>query len=266
MRCRNLPLFIIAILLSFNFSFAQRPYKLDFTKEAFITSGGALSSIAALMIDSKVKPLSFEEINKLSSNNLSWIDKSAAFNWSKEFSFASDILVSLSAIAPALLFISKRTGKDFFIISAMYLETMIYSFALPYLAKGSIQRTRPYVYNSETPLEEKLSTDANTSFFSGHTTVAFSSAVFLSTLYGDYFPGSKFKPYVWAGTLLVAAITGYTRYEAGKHFPTDIITGAIVGSAIGYLIPFIHRQSSDQVNMHKESPKQTIGISFTYRF
>jgi hypothetical protein len=35
------------------------------------------------------------------------------------------------------------------------------------------------------------------------------------------------------------------RVQAGKHFPTDVLVGAAVGSAIGYFIPYFHRQKSN---------------------
>jgi membrane-associated phospholipid phosphatase len=33
------------------------------------------------------------------------------------------------------------------------------------------------------------------------------------------------------------------RVEAGKHFRTDVLTGAVVGSAVGLLIPYLHRRA-----------------------
>lgn len=266
MSFQRISLILLLQVSIFTLSFAQSPYKLDLTKDAAITGTGILSSVTALIIDGNVKPLSIEAINKLSLNDVNWFDRGAADNWSEDYSLASDLLVSFSAAAPALLFLSEKVRKDFITVSAMYLETVIYSMSLPYLSKGSLQRARPFVYNNNVPLEEKLTSDARKSFFSGHTTLAFSAAVFLSTVYGDYFPDSKYKPYVWTGLLLIAALTGYSRYEAGKHFPTDIIAGAIVGSAIGYIIPFIHRQSSEQISLNLASTNRTFGISFEYRF
>ncbi len=266
MGVKNISCLLIFLLLAVNISFSQSPYKLDYKNETLIGGTGILSAAAALILDSKVKSPSIEEINKLNSNGINWLDKGAIFNWSEDFSTASDVLVTIGAAAPVLLFASEKIRNDLFIISAMYLETMIYSFSLPYLAKGIVQRKRPFIYNNNAPLEEKLSADVNKSFFSGHTTFAFSSAVFLSTVYSDYFPDSKYKPYIWAGSLLIAAATGYSRYEAGKHFPTDIITGAIVGSAIGYLIPLIHKQNTEHVNINAMPTNRSLALSFSYRF
>jgi membrane-associated phospholipid phosphatase len=91
----------------------------------------------------------------------------------------------------------------------------------------------------------RLIPDSKHSFFSGHTSYTFSFAVFLSTTFANYNPDSSLKPYVWSASLLLAATTGYLRYAAGMHYPTDIITGALVGSAIGFLIPLIHENETD---------------------
>jgi membrane-associated phospholipid phosphatase len=91
----------------------------------------------------------------------------------------------------------------------------------------------------------RLIPDSKHSFFSGHTSYTFSFAVFLSTTFANYNPDSSLKPYVWSTSLLLAATTGYLRLAAGMHYPTDIIAGAIVGSAIGYLIPLLHEKDDD---------------------
>jgi membrane-associated phospholipid phosphatase len=44
----------------------------------------------------------------------------------------------------------------------------------------------------------------------------------------------------------MAALTGYLRIAADKHYFTDVLVGAIVGSAIGVAVPyFAHRPSTD---------------------
>ena len=38
-----------------------------------------------------------------------------------------------------------------------------------------------------------------------------------------------------------AAAVGTLRVAAGRHFPTDVLAGAALGSLIGWLIPTVHR-------------------------
>jgi membrane-associated phospholipid phosphatase len=42
---------------------------------------------------------------------------------------------------------------------------------------------------------------------------------------------------LYAGALSVASL----RVAAAKHFPTDVIAAAALGSGIGWLVPTIHR-------------------------
>lgn len=46
--------------------------------------------------------------------------------------------------------------------------------------------------------------------------------------------------WMWRGCL--AATTAILRVQAGKHFYTDILAGAVAGSAIGLLISYLHRR------------------------
>ena len=43
----------------------------------------------------------------------------------------------------------------------------------------------------------------------------------------------------------MAALTAYGRVAAGRHFPSDLIVGGIVGAAIGHLVPRSHRLGVD---------------------
>jgi membrane-associated phospholipid phosphatase len=110
-------------------------------------------------------------------------------------------------------------------------------------------------------MDEKTTSDAKKSFFSRHTSAAFASAVFLSSVYGDYHPGSAARPYIWAGSLLAATAVGVMRCESGEHFPTDVIAGAVAGSAAGYLIPRLHRSSGGRLSVLPSCPGAEAGVT-----
>ena len=48
---------------------------------------------------------------------------------------------------------------------------------------------------------------------------------------------------MWIGTHALAATTAYLRVHAGKHFWTDVMVGAAVGSGLGLLIPWLHERN-----------------------
>jgi len=242
MKKISVPLFII--LFQFTFSFGQSPYHTSWKTDGFIFGGAALTAGAGVVLENRVTPLTAAEISVLSRNSVNAIDRGATYNFSKSVSNVSDVCVIAAAMTPGLFIFDNETRKNLTTIGTMYVETMMLAAFLPSIAKGSVQRIRPYAYNPDAPLSDKLDGETKKSFFSGHTTVAFASAVFFSTVYGDYFPDSEYKKYIWAGSLGLAALTGVLRYSAGAHYPSDILVSAVVGSTIGYLIPYLHRKSS----------------------
>ncbi len=79
---------------------------------------------------------------------------------------------------------------------------------------------------------------SHVSFFSGHTALAFSFAVSAGTI-------ASMRSYPNAGWVLgsglaLATTTGYLRIAADHHYFTDVLVGAVVGSAIGWAVPKLH--------------------------
>jgi len=247
-------------------SFAQSPYKCSWEKDGYIIGLGGASAATGFFLDRSVSSLTTAEINQLSRELVNWFDRSATYNYSESAGTASDILFGVASAAPFILFANENMRNDWTAITLMYLETWSFIGGSTFIVKGSVERIRPFVYNPDVPMDKKLTSDARKSFFSGHTTTAFASAVFLSTVFSDYNPDSKWRPYVWAGSLLTASVVGYLRYEAGMHFPTDILVGAVVGSAIGYAIPWMHRVGKENVSITPDVPHADYGFSVQLKF
>jgi membrane-associated phospholipid phosphatase len=210
-----------------------------------------------IAMDRSIDPLTTEEINKLDRNQIFMPDRFVSSYYSDSAARLSDILLYTCLASPILLLSSKSIRNDISVISGMYLESLILGVALPAFGKGGVQRVRPYAYNPDVPMDIKMTSEAKKSFFSGHTTMSFMSMVFFSTIYGTYYPDSNAKPYVWAGSLVLASSVGYLRIVSGRHFLSDVLLGAIVGSAIGYIIPKIHEtdEQNPDPGMPTNSPR-----------
>lgn len=106
-------------------------------------------------------------------------------------------------------------------------------------AKFAVGRLRPDAWARGTI----GSADDKLSFWSGHSSFAFSTAAAatqIARLRGR--PGWK-----WLGlaTFSAAALTGYLRVAADRHWLTDVVTGAVVGTASGLLVPLVAYQPVD---------------------
>jgi undecaprenyl-diphosphatase len=87
-----------------------------------------------------------------------------------------------------------------------------------------------------------LSSDANLSFPSGHTSVAAAlgtSAAMLATL-----EESPAAPWLWASTGLLTVGTGTLRMISESHYFTDVVGGAAIGAGCGVLFPLLHRRGA----------------------
>ena len=103
---------------------------------------------------------------------------------------------------------SQETGR---LLSSAFLGTGLVTFGM----KRLIGRKRP--------LDETL---GNPSFPSGHTSLAFSSA----TILGYRYPKWRVPLYIGAG------LVGFSRIYLGRHYASDVVVGAALGTAVGMLV------------------------------
>jgi membrane-associated phospholipid phosphatase len=124
---------------------------------------------------------------------------------------------------------------------AVYAEAMLISSSLNLMVRSTGVHPRPLVYGRDVPASERLSPEASGSFYSGHANAAFLSAVYFSYTYSLRHPGSRYQGAIWAGSLGAAATVAGLRVAAGKHFLSDVVVGAAIGSFFGWAFPYMHR-------------------------
>ncbi|HUQ06831.1 MAG TPA: phosphatase PAP2 family protein [Kofleriaceae bacterium] len=114
-----------------------------------------------------------------------------------------------------------------------------------FAVKAAAARERPFVH--QLAPEDKPDTarpqDNNQSFYSGHSTLSMSLAVSAGTV--AHMRGYRWAPALYGGGIALSLTTGYLRIAADKHWSTDVLTGWIVGAAVGYAVPrLLHRRES----------------------
>ena len=181
------------------------------------------------------------EINALQQKGISDWEEWTTMQGSEKSNKASDIILYSSQIIPGILTLAdKSMRKDFLKIGTLYSEVFLVNLGMTALVKNTVRRARPFVYDPNTQLEEQMTKSARTSFYSGHTSETAAMCFLTASLYADYHPESKWKPVVWTAAAVLPAAAGILRMRAGKHFPSDVITGYVTGAAVGYFLPKIH--------------------------
>lgn len=155
--------------------------------------------------------------------------------------FASTL--SLVALVPLGLganwWLASREGSSRAAIedTLIVAEAVVFAADADQLVKFLAGRQRPFVH--VLPAAQKLATsspsDNNLSFFSGHTTLAFALMVGLGTV--AELRGYRDAWIFWAIGVPLACVVPYLRMAADKHYLTDVIAGAAIGSAFGWWVP-----------------------------
>jgi membrane-associated phospholipid phosphatase len=256
-------IFVILIIASYQ-SYAQ--FKLD-EKDIYIGAGTIIIAGGGNIFEFLYeKAPTTEEIKLANRENVYFFDRPATYNNSKLARTMSDIGITTMVFCPLLLLIDSEVEEDYLTLGAMYAEGLGLLEGINSVVKSGSGRYRPFVYNPEAPEESKLDIEAAKSFFSSHTAFAFYSATFLNQVCNQYLDNKDAKIAIMASSYLLAAAVGFFRYEAGMHFPSDILVGAAAGTLMGYFIPYVHRENSKTEKSSYLISPQYRGILFQFSY
>jgi membrane-associated phospholipid phosphatase len=168
--------------------------------------------------------------------NLGRIDALAISSLNKTAKNWSDITIVGTAVLSGLSVLNK--DRDVLLKNGVVMAQSVWMTAnLAHSAKLIFKRNRPY---TQAPGFTFTKRDEVYSFFSGHSAVAasfFTSALLMLPKEGPSFKGQKI---LIGAAGLTAATTMLLRVRAGKHYPTDVITGGLVGMGIAWINYRIH--------------------------
>ena len=176
---------------------------------------------------------------------LVWKNARAADITSSVLAFAIEPMsvLGLTALAAG----NDHSLSGFPLDALIILEATVIAGDINQIVKFGFARERPFVHylprvpNAVRELTDNPSGD-NLSFFSGHTTLAFVVATSAGTVAS--LRGYRLAPLVWGTGLTMAASVGYLRIAADKHYFSDVVTAAIVGSIVGVGMPLLFHSAT----------------------
>ncbi|MCR5763422.1 MAG: phosphatase PAP2 family protein [Treponema sp.] len=223
------------------------PFTLDYLTDGLLLGAGTAAAITGLI---RTKSDSYDEWHENSYNK----DDINGFDriWYNSYSSALDTIGTITcavnlAILPIGVFAAESavgnfSGREWFNIGTMFVESWLFTYGMKNIIKTTVLRTRPYMYTDTVDKNSLDNHDFTFSFPSGHSADAFMGAAFLSYVFSQYYPDSKFKVPVIATSYAFAVGTGLLRVASGNHFLSDVAGGALLGTVIGFGIPFIHHR------------------------
>jgi membrane-associated phospholipid phosphatase len=168
------------------------------------------------------------------------IDDAFAGQRSPTAMVAANVLLAATLAAPVILGAVDSRGRGWAEDMVVVLESIVLSTALTQVIKSAVGRPAPLVYSSSATASDLANADAARSFPSGHTAATFSAATSYGITFWKRHPESPSRFVVLATGEALALTTGMLTIAAGWHYPTDVASGALAGSAVGILMPVIH--------------------------
>ncbi len=171
------------------------------------------------------------------------VDQSLAGRYNPQAAHISDYtLAGALALPLALLaagdcaFVRRPTNL------LLYLESLSINQFFVQITKTAVSRPRPLVYAPDIAPNQRRNADNYLSFYSGHTASAFAGAT-AATLLASYADASAPLVATIAGAgYSLALLTSAMRLVSGNHFYTDVLAGAIMGTAVPLITINAHRQ------------------------
>lgn len=183
------------------------------------------------------------------SDLLPW-DRPAVGRYSRAAGDVSTAFAILGAVPLALAgyswYSDDAQGRDVAVFSLMFAQALAFQNALNLTVRSMELWPRPYMYAEEGAGAEAARDaegEAYGSFFSGHASAAFTVAVFTGEWFSEMYPNSAYRSLVWVTSLSLAGFVGVLRIAAGKHYPTDVVVGALAGTGISFAVIGIHKKS-----------------------
>ena len=242
---------LFCLLLAAASALQAQVFQLDITKDAIICGAELAGEVYHLCYDHFVTDDDWDG-TRYDKDDINAVDRALIHSYSKPLDRAGDVLAVGTAAASFITAAAFLYTDDSYQLSdvltetVMFAETMAIAHTVAHITKGLVLRTRPYNYYAG---DEATEDDWNRSFYSGHTTMTFAAATCVSYTFCNYFPESAWRYPVVIGSYALAATTGVLRVQAGCHFATDVLVGAITGTVIGFLVPWCHKISTKQAQL-----------------
>lgn len=213
--------------------FAESQFRLDLRTDLVLGTGALGLFATSRLLPAREAPQRPEsQINRL--------DAGLIAPYRPGVDTASTIAAYAALLLPSVAVLYEIGFPDRFVAyGVMYAEAFLLAYGTKDILKAAVSRHRPYTYREGAPAGE--ADEYADSLPSGHTTLAFLGASFLTATFGREYQQSPWRVPLSAGAFGLAGFVAVTRVVSGSHFVTDVAVGAAIGTLWGFLVPALHR-------------------------
>ncbi len=213
-------------------------YSTEFSRDALLVGAGVTLFSTGMILSHNMKPVPESSLDR---NHIFHPDRFALNYKYPKTRIASNFTLYACLALPVIAALTAETNEDRRTGLIMFAESNLITQGLTFISKALVKRPRPSSYYGVDVENGVLSKRASRSFFSGHTSFAFSAAVMAGLIFEDNPFHKNWNAAFWASALATASATGIFRITSGNHFLTDVLVGAVVGSLTSVLVAQAHR-------------------------
>ena len=214
------------------------PYRLKWSYDSALVALGAAGTMTAVL--GHPKPTCHPSCEPPEA--MLGIDSASIGNYSPRAHRLASLAVFGLVLAPIVINAADTRFHGWAEDTFVMLESVLLAQAITQVTKSAVGRTAPFVYNPRAAPEDIGSADAFRSFISGHSSTAFAAATSYSVTFWKRHPRSPWRFVVLGVGHALATGIALLKIEAGYHYATDVTAGALVGSAMGLLVPTLHSE------------------------
>ncbi len=153
----------------------------------------------------------------------------------------ADALAGFLVVTPPLLLTITSPDLRTFVGDALVVsESVATTGLLTQVAKTGFSRPYPFMYGRGVQPSQNHDGNNYASFWSGHTAVTMAAVVSFAYVLGKRHPDRWWSTLAWLLGPPLAIAAGALEMAAGNHFPSDVVAGAVVGAADGWLTARLH--------------------------
>ena len=173
-------------------------------------------------------------------SRLSFVDRGSVGDIRTGVATASDVALFATGGAAGLLLVAE-SHANFGVVRedlTVLAQAVGAVTALTNWSKVAFHRPRPYRYVASAAGSGGAA-ESGLSFPSGHTGSAFAAAFAYWSIQARRGTAGARAPQI-ATLVALATATGVLRVVAHEHFPTDVLAGAALGAAVGWMVPRLY--------------------------
>lgn len=229
------------------------PYAIDYVFDSTLTLGSfatllMLHEVAGGSLDNAYICSEAHPDTQCNPSTVNRFDRGAIHNHSKTWdavgTYGLFAIIGGAAVGSALdnaLSGSSSRMRGFAADVMVIAESTSMATLTTHIIRYGVRRSRPTQYVGGNADIDMAAQERHLSFPSGHATSAAAISTSFATTFWLRHPESPWRWVVASGSVVAAGLAGYGRVGAGRHFPSDIIAGQLIGTAFGILVPLTHR-------------------------